>query len=165
MNACRIPVQIQLDNIFVSLGYAAEMPLVGYRKSHWGDSMSDVVATEGKPLVTKDGTLGYRVKLDGHEAFAAYTFIQGMLVKGSYIFTDEHSNNNAFVDDYNAISANLTVKYGKPYSHDAEWSSELFKNDPSQWGPAVEVGHATSSESWDKGEDWKRVVEGKGGEG
>src|SRR3546814_4089471 len=110
MNACRIPVQIQLDNIFVSLGYAAEMPLVGYRKSHWGDSMSDVVATEGKPLVTKDGTLGYRVKQDGHEAFAAYTFIQGMRVKGSYIFTEEHSNNNAFVDDYNASSANLTVK-------------------------------------------------------
>src|SRR3546814_4799907 len=75
-----------------------------------------------------------------------------MLVKGSYIFTDEHSNNNAFVDDYNAISANLTVKYGKPSSHDAEWSSDLFKNDPSQWGTAVAAGYVTFSEFWDTGD-------------
>ncbi|WEN16188.1 hypothetical protein PY254_05845 [Rhodanobacter sp. AS-Z3] len=148
MDSCNIPAQVQLDKVYVGLGYAAEHPLIGYRKSHWGDSMAEIEAIEGKPDATTDGKLIYQVTLDGHSAFAIFTFIQNKLVSGAYKFNDEHSNKNAFIDDYDSISAVLTTKYGKPNSHDANWSNTLFKSDPSRWGMAVSFGHVNFMEIW-----------------
>lgn len=148
MDSCTIPSQEQLDKAYVRLGYAAVNPPVGFRKSHWGDSKAAVESIEGKPVATPEGELAYRVTLDGHNAFAVFYFTQNKLVTGVYQFNDEHSDNNAFIEDYDAISGVLTSKYGKPSSHDATWSDTLFKNDPTHWGMAVSAGHVIFSELW-----------------
>ena len=131
MNSCEVPVQKQLNGIYVSLGYPVDKPFLGFRKSQWGDSVAQVQAIEGKPLLSRPDALTYQTKVDGHDAYAVFIFIDGKLVKSGYSFSEKHSNNNAYIDDYDSISEALTAKYGKSITHGANWENPLFKNDRS----------------------------------
>ncbi|RAN82077.1 hypothetical protein B5P43_10385 [Bacillus sp. SRB_336] len=154
VDACEVPVQFQLDEVFVALGYPAQKQHLGFRKSAWGDSPEKVVAVEGKPSdKTPDGSLFvYQTTLSGHDAFAFFRFVQGKLVSGGYTFTDRHSNDNMFIDDYDAIADALKTKYGPPSSHDTNWETELFKNDRSHWGTAIASGQMNMLEMWSLGD-------------
>jgi hypothetical protein len=154
VNGCLVPVQNQLDDVFVALGYPAQHPRVGFRKSAWGDSPENVVALEGKPSdKTPDGSLFvYRTTLSGHDAIAFFRFVEGKLVSGGYSFTDQHSNDNMFIDDYDAIADALKTKYGAPSSHGTNWEADLFKNDRSHWGTAVASGQMNMLEMWSLGD-------------
>lgn len=150
MDSCSIPAQAQLDATFVALGYSAQKPPVGFRKAAWGDSKNQVIAIEGKPAEVLNGgdVLFYRNTLVNHEVFVYFTFIQGKLVSGAYFFKEEHTDDNAFIDDYNAIASSLDKKYGKPYTHETTWNNPLFENDKAHWGIAVATGQAHMLEAW-----------------
>lgn len=154
IDACAVPVQSQLDEVLVALGYPAQKQHLGFRKSAWGDSPGKVVAVEGKPSdKTPDGSLFvYQTTLAGHDAVAFFRFVQGKLVSGGYTFTDKHSNDNMFIDDYDAIADGLKTKYGAPSSHDTNWESDLFKNDRSRWGIAIASGQMNMFEMWSLGD-------------
>lgn len=163
VDACSVPVQSQLDQVLVALGYPAQKRHLGFRKSAWGDSPEKVIAIEGKPSdKTPDGSMFvYQTTLSGHDAVAFFRFVEGKLVSGGYTFTDQHSNDNAFIDDYDAIADALKTKYGKPSSHDTNWENELFKNDRSHWGMAIAAGQMNMLEMWSLGDtDILHALEG-----
>lgn len=78
-----------------------------------------------------------------------YYFADNKLVRGAYIFRNEHINNNQYIDDFETVKKSLTEKYGKPQKDEQVWSGgDLFKNDPSVWGTAVAVGNLQYGAVW-----------------
>ncbi|MBA7542736.1 hypothetical protein ES705_35060 [subsurface metagenome] len=52
----------------------------------------------------------------------------------------------------------LTKKYGKPWSDRTTWDNDLFKNDRSQWGLAVSIGHLSYGALWDTSKTFITLV-------
>ena len=121
-----------------------------FRKANWGMSRKEVKATEGKePDSELDDSLVYYVKIDGDDYLCGYTFLEDKLYNTGYVFIGEHSNKNDYIRDYKNLKEILTKKYGKPWSDRTTWDNDLFKDDRSQWGLAVSIGHLSYGTLWD----------------
>ncbi|GAI82346.1 unnamed protein product [marine sediment metagenome] len=81
--------------------------------------------------------------------FVVTVFLQDKLYNTGYVFTGEHSNKNDYIRDYKNLKGILTKKYGKPKSDRTTWDNDLFKNDRSQWGLAVSIGHLSYGTMWE----------------
>lgn len=150
LEACQVPVQQQLDRVFVDLGYEAQEKHFGFRKSAWGDTPESVIAIEGEPSskLNNGDRLVYQTTLSGHEAMVFFDFFDRKLAVGSYVMSDKHTDANQFIDDYDALAQALRIKYGAPSSHEITWKSNLFKKDREHWGVAVGAGQMHMIEAW-----------------
>jgi len=124
-----------------------------FRAYAWGAAKEDIVKAEGSsstPGKTPAGleTLAFKGEAGGMECIIGYFFAEGILVQGRYIFTGEHSNRTLYIDDYNKVKASLIEKYGKPKSDDIIWRDNLYKDEPSEWGMAIAVGHLAYGAKW-----------------
>jgi len=142
--------------VFIVMPIAAQSAEIksGFRKSSWGWTPKQVMATEkGKPQTTKlDGNrtlLRYKNKLAGLNMTVAYIFASNKLVRAKYLLSDTHSNNNLYLRDYDTLLNVLTEKYGEPSANDRSWNNDLYKDDIENWGMAVAVGHMLQFASWE----------------
>jgi len=121
-----------------------------FRKTTWGMTKAQVKQTEtGKILKETDDILAYRAELAGYESFVIYIFADDKLTRAKYSIIEEHSNKNDYISDYNAIKELLTKKYGSPKEDETVWKNDLYKDDYSQWGFAVSLGHLMYYSSWE----------------
>ena len=118
-----------------------------FRKASWGDSWQKVKISEAEVQWSEkekanDGTYYYyfTTKVDGLDALAGYYFIDDKLVKGCYMFFNEHTNKNDYIEDYNQIVKIIEGKYGKVKVNKA-WRNSLYKDNPEDWGFAISLGH------------------------
>lgn len=115
-----------------------------FRSTSWG--MSSDKVKEVETIVTEiDGNLGERILvsnavINGLEALVAYYIIDDTLYKARYVINEDYTNRNQFVDDYKSISAILSTKYGYQSIY-YDWSDELYKDDRTEYGFAVSLGH------------------------
>lgn len=65
------------------------------------------------------------------------------LVRGIYLFSERHTNQNDYISDYKTLKKSLTKKYGKPKSSKSYWLNDLYKDNYQQWGMAVSKGDLT----------------------
>ncbi len=124
----------------------------GFRGIPWGSTQDYVAAHETLSYVGAQGNIVmYQGSVGGLDAAAAYEFLpsRDVFVRGSYIFTETHVNENLYIDDYNSVKAILTDKYGTPVDDRTVWSNDLFKDDPSSYGMAVAVGHLKYVTRWE----------------
>jgi len=114
-------------------------------------SKEQVKATEDKkPGIEDDASLAYKVTINGKEFACAYSFLENKLYAGGYIFIGEHTNENLYIEDYKDIKETLTKKYGKPKTDiPGLWKNDLYKDDKSQWGFAISLGHLVYGTSWE----------------
>jgi hypothetical protein len=129
----------------------------GFRGALWGASKEQVKKTEtsefsgeqkiGGGLKGLD-VLTYKSDVSGLEAGIVYYFANNLLTRARYIFMADHSNANMYIDDYKRLKTELTNKYGAPGRDDTIWSNNLYKNDPSEYGMALKVGHLTYVAEW-----------------
>lgn len=121
-----------------------------FRKANWGMSKAQVKATEsGEPEREDDSFLGYGGRIANMDALIAYIFAENKLVMAKYLFIEKHSNKNDFIMDYNNLKESIEKEHGKPKDEDKLWRSNLYKNDYSQWGFAVSVGHLVYFSKWE----------------
>jgi len=149
-------------------GYTLDPPIIGtgeenisevqtvttyqydFRKANWGMSKKEVKETEGKePDSEFDNSLVYYVKIDGDDYLCGYSFLEDKLYNTGYSFWGEHSNKNDYIRDYKNLKEILTKKYGKPKTDRTTWDNDLFKDDRSQWGLAVSIGHLSYGNIWE----------------
>ncbi|MDO9464073.1 MAG: hypothetical protein Q7J67_02070 [bacterium] len=125
--------------------------LYDFRKTVWGMSRKQVKATEDKKPVSEfDIGLAYKVEIDGKDFLCAYYFLKDKLCTGIYVFVGEHFNDNLYIDDYKELKEILIKKYGSPKTDLGEgWLNDLLKDDRSQWGTAVSMGHLVYGATWD----------------
>jgi len=121
-----------------------------FRKSKWGMSKKEIKKTEiGKIKREEDKVIVFDGTVSNIDALIAYIFVEDKLVRAKYIFTPKHSNKNDFLVDYRTVKDALTEKYGTPQSDDTYWRNDLYKDNYSEWGFAVSLGHLTYSCDWE----------------
>jgi hypothetical protein len=144
------PPIIESDEENISEAQTATTYQYDFRKANWGMSKEEVKATEDKkPDSEYDNSLVYYVKIGGDDYLCGYSFLQDKLYNTGYVFVGEHSNKNDYIRDYKNLKEILAKKYGKPWSDRTTWDNDLFKNDRSQWGLAVSIGHLSYGTIWD----------------
>ncbi len=115
-----------------------------YRMAKWRMTQEEIKKTETEEFVQKQKSketgldiLAYKCQAGGIDCLIAYYFAENQLVEGRYIFMGQHSNRNLYIDDYKEIKKGISEKYGKP------------KDDPSEWGMTIAVGHLTFESIWE----------------
>ena len=73
----------------------------------------------------------------------------GLLYKRTIMTREKHSNDNLYIDDYNNLKEALTLKYGKPKTDETRWLNDLFKDDTSDYGLAISIGHLVYRVFWE----------------
>lgn len=120
-----------------------------FRKTRWGMTREEVTKSEADKLYgTQDFGFIYESRLLDLDCWTAYIFVQDRLIRTKYVVTEDHTNKNDYILDYNRFKTALTKKYGEPVSDRQDWRNDLFKDDYSQQGLAISIGHLRFSASW-----------------
>ncbi len=131
----------------------AQQPTYDFRSASWGASVAQVKATETAKVFNEADTGGkhvltYRDVVAELPCYVVYVFIADQLVRAKYIFTQQHTNENAFIDDFNKIKNILFDKYGQPTADLTRWTNDLYRDHPDEWGKAVAAGHLQVGAQW-----------------
>ena len=103
---------------------------------------------KGKIIYDTEEILIYEGRLAGLACDIIYIFIERKLVRTKYLITEEHSNKNDYVSDYDSLKESLTKKYGQPIIDKRYWKHDLYKDDYQRWGFAVSIGHLSYYAMW-----------------
>jgi len=120
-----------------------------FRGVPWGVSKDYVRDKEAQPATYEgDDLLVYPQRLSDMDAEAVYIFLSGRLVRAKYIFREEFTNENRYIDAYYRVKALFSGKYGEPKDDHTIWRDDLYRDDPDDWGRAVERGDLTFMTTW-----------------
>ena len=122
-----------------------------FRETRWGMSKEEVIAIEGPPAHEAEDSLTYETTLAGLKAGIVYTFVDGLLAQGGYVFMESHYENNDYIYDYSKINAYLSIKYGKPSEEGHIWYNKLFQKKQDDWGLALRLGYHSYLTLWQAG--------------
>ena len=121
--------------------------------AQWGMSKEQVIKLEGEAGQQEKSQglegIGYKRRISNLDCNIYYVFAENKLTRGIYMFVEKHSNKNLYIDDYNEIKKALTDKYGKPKDDNIFWRNDLFKDDHSEWGLAISIGHLRYFTTWE----------------
>jgi len=134
--------------LFISVTcFSAERDL---RNVNWGMSKEEVMNNETLTLVEQiDNNLVYFTSVSNLECLLIYEFVNNKLYSANYVFSEEHTTQNQYINDYFTIKGLLEKKYGEPVNYEERWNDSLFKSDPDKRGLAVSVGHLSYLISWE----------------
>lgn len=149
--------------VIFTLILSAEEVKYDFRKANWGMTVEQVKASEdNKPdfegEVASGFVLSYEVQIDSKNYYCMYFFLESKLYNSGYSFSENHTNKNDYIYDYDELKELLTKKYGEPSKkkllslYDREeiyWGYELYKDDESNWGLAISVGELSYVSIWE----------------
>ena len=64
------------------------------------------------------------------------------------MLAESHSNKTDFITDYEDFKKILIKKYGNPTKDESFWKNDLYKDDYSDWGTAISLGHLIYFSTW-----------------
>lgn len=133
-----------------------------FRMAQWGMSKEQVIKLEGEPdRQTKPEGLeltAYKRKIANLDCAVCFIFTENKLTRGKYIFYEEHSNKNFYIDDYNEIKSILTDKYGNPKKDKIIWLNDFYKEYYADWGLAISEGDLRYYAEWETPETEIRLA-------
>lgn len=139
----------------------------GFRQTLWGMNKGQVKKREAGKVYKEEKMTGamagldilvYQENIAGLDCLIAYYFAENKLTRARYLFSSEHSNKNLFIQDYKNVQTQLSEKYGKPYRDDVIWSNDLYKDDLSEYGTAVSLGHLQYATEWKQPETYIQLT-------
>jgi len=123
-----------------------------FRDTRWGMSKNQVFELEGRPANHEKSygleTVKYRKKAIGLDCSIEFIFAGNKLIRAKYIFLEKHKHKNQYISDYKKIKDWLTEKHGMPQGSNVTWRNDLYKEDYSNWGLAVGLGHLEYGSLW-----------------
>ena len=130
-----------------------KQPQFHFRKVKFGMKKDEVRHSEKeKHIHETDHALMYEDQILDIEVYLIYSFLEDDLNNGlwraSYSSKESYRNDNNHIRDYKKIKSALIEKYGTPISDKINWDNSLYKNDPSQHGFAISIGHVIYEASW-----------------
>lgn len=129
----------------------------GFRQALWGMSKEEVNKIETSEFLKEDKGGGdfaglemliYKTEIGTLDAFIVYYFAKNLLTRARYLIMEDHTNKNLYLEDFKSIKSQLTSKYGNPERDDSIWSDDLYKDNPSDYGMAISVGHLMYVAEW-----------------
>lgn len=109
----------------------------------FGMTMQEVRELEDiEPFYSTDGAIVYDdVKAAGKAAQVFYLFENNVLNQIGIYFTESHTNENLYINDFESVDDSLYEKYGEPIRDSEQfWLANTYKNNPDRWGFAVSIG-------------------------
>jgi hypothetical protein len=127
-----------------------------FRNTYWGMNQSQVVRIEGSPD-QRDHSGGlveiqYAKKISNMDCMVGYVFANNKLAKAKYSFIARYDDKNQYIHNYNKIRDILLEKYGKSENERMLWKDKTYKNDRSNWGRALGLGHLEFTSHWQDAE-------------
>ena len=123
-----------------------------FRDTRWGMSKKQVAELEGEisHLEKSYGleVIRYQKKVLDLECSIQFMFAGNRLIKAKYIFLEQHKHKSQYIGDYKKIKDWLTEIHGMPKGSNVTWRNDLYKEDYSNWGLAVGLGHLEYSSLW-----------------
>jgi hypothetical protein len=123
-----------------------------FRETRWGMSKNQVFELEGESFHQEKSygseTIRYQKKVIGLECSIEFIFAGNKLIKAKYIFLGQHKHESQYIGDYKKIKDWLTEMHGMPLGSNVTWRNDLYKEDYSNWGLAVSLGHLEYSSLW-----------------
>jgi hypothetical protein len=122
-----------------------------FREVNWGATMAEVRASEAFDLLVEGKNyLMFTGAINGYKVAARYGFLpDDRLYSAGYIFLEEYTNRNTYIEAYEEVSTTLERIYGTPKLSDTYWSDDLYQDDPQDYGMAVAVGHVVYDAGWE----------------
>lgn len=122
-----------------------------FRDFSWGDSIETVKNSEGSVLLDETETfLSYSGSIAGISFEIIYEFYEGKLIGGRYINKESYTDDDCYFQDYEKFKELLSKKYGEAIKDTYAWQNGLYKDDPSNWGKAIRLGHLHYRSVWIK---------------
>jgi hypothetical protein len=106
-----------------------------FRKTTWGMTQAEVIASEGGSPAGISETAGEvvvrydSIRFAGLPARLVYVFAGGLLVRAKYLFEAEHENLNEFIGDFKAVEPALLELYGKSTEERAIWEDSATQDE------------------------------------
>ncbi len=120
-----------------------------FRNTCWGMTRKRVKQAEANELFhEEDHYLLYRGKIADLDCYIIYCLVEDRLVRARYVISEEHSNRNDYIDDYERIKEALIFNYGSPADDQVVWKADLYKEDNDDWGISVSLGHLVFGCDW-----------------
>lgn len=124
-----------------------------FREIAWGMTVDEVKAIENAEVLDENASMFvYAVEVAGREALLFYKHVDNKVIRGGYSFQVEHDDKNAYINDYEALKAQLTEEHGWPISDEVVWKNDVYRQDLDQHGLAVGMGYLIFWSDWDAGD-------------
>lgn len=119
-----------------------------FRNVSFGMSMQEVKNRETDALYAQEGNqLFFTTKIAGSSMIIIYEFWDNELARGTLIYDEKHANDNLYYEKFKEIKSLLSQKYGSS-NDDVSWYDNLYKDDPSEIGFAISIGHVRFDSEW-----------------
>ncbi len=127
-----------------------------FRGARWGMTKQQILRLEGHPDQedSSDGmdVIQYLQEILNMDCMIGFVFAENKLVKAKYSFLARHEDKNQYIRDYSKIRDILVEKYGNPETESARWEDNRYKDEPSNWGEALSLGHLKFDTTWQDSE-------------
>jgi len=122
-----------------------------FRQSYWGDSIQEAKATltDEDEIMAEDNEIILVVHPDTSDYVTLYTFADNKLTSGGYIYSESHSYDNMYIDEFEKMKSILIEKYGSPQTDKWIWVNDLYQDEPSRHGFAISLGHLNGHVVWE----------------
>jgi hypothetical protein len=108
--------------------------------------------TEGPPAHLGESQgyqiFGYQKEILERDCLIGYYFSNDRLNGAKLSFLEKHTNKNQNIVDFKRIKDLLVQKYGRPIEDKISWEDITHKENISEWGNAIGMGHLEYVSKW-----------------
>jgi hypothetical protein len=123
-----------------------------FRNTYWGMNKAQVVRMEGRPDQQDNSgglaVIQYAKKISDMDCMIGYVFADNQLAKAKYSFLAKYEDKNQYIRSYKKIKDVLVEKYGNADAEKVLWQNKTYKDDRSNWGLALSLGHLEVNSLW-----------------
>lgn len=120
--------------------------------AEWGMSSDQLKQIEGQPAHMGESQgyriFGYQKEILERDCLVGYYFSNDRLNGAKLSFFDQHANKNQNIADFKRIKDLLIQKYGRPLEDKISWKDVTHKENISEWGNAIGMGHLDYVSKW-----------------
>jgi len=120
--------------------------------AEWGMSSDQLKQIEGQPAHQGESQgyriFGYQKEILERDCLVGYYFSNDRLNGAKLSFFDQHANKNQNIADFKRIKDLLIQKYGRPLEDKISWKDVTHKENISEWGNAIGMGHLNYVSKW-----------------
>lgn len=121
-------------------------------EAQWGMSSNQLERIEGKPAHTGESQgykiIGYQKEILERDCLIGYYFSNDQLKGAKLSFLEQPANKNQNIADFKRIKDLLVQKFGRPVEDKISWEDATFKDNISEWGNAIGMGHLEYVSKW-----------------
>lgn len=120
--------------------------------TEWGMSSNQLKRIEGQPAHLGESQgyqiIGYQKEILERDCLIGFYFSNDRLKGAKLSFLEQHTNKNQNIADFKRIKDLLVQKYGRPIKDKISWEDITHKENISEWGNAIGMGHLEYVSKW-----------------